>query len=665
MKKYSYIFRYIGIIIILLTVYFYYVYAFTLHNVYIYHDTIFPFLMADDILHGNLILKDWYGVTNPYIVYIYTCLLLPYSIFGFGEYMYVYFPALIILLLVITIFINIYKVENKISKFNIFLFVCFVLILPNGIIEFLTYAGHHIELFPLLFLSLFIINRINNVKHIFLINILLLLMFIAMMSYSYMYYVYLIPMILVILYRNIYIRTSKRELILLCLLVTAFIFNKVVIWIIMNYGGGISSNGSGLGIPNIVPFDKIPHKIFEYYITNLININNSNPFAKNIISSIPYFAKLLIIGYIFYKIIIDFINIYKLDIVNQFLIISIAIFSGLLILTTIQERPRYFVLLSIMLYLYFIRMNIYEHIKKKFYNNNIKKYYTYLAVIIIFSILILAANWVMPKKRNLENMFNNEIADIIESKNLKNGFASPSFGLITSFYLGAEVNLGMVIGKELNIPYTWADNIRWYERYSNYIIANDAEVNTFINTFGKPKEHIEVENNIHHNGVFKYRYSSPDKDNIKTTKKAHILIYDKDLSQYLLNNNFISTMKCSKKIENNNIIIIEPNTSCEGPYIPWNRRPNLGNKYLLLHKGEYLINIDGNNLDKLEIAVGNKDLKTNNFEPIEIVDLNQKKDKITFKINIDKKKYNIEFILKNNSREDIVIKEFYKKTIKY
>lgn len=661
MKKYSYIFKYISIIIILLIVYFYYVYAFTLHNVLIHHDSIFPVLMADDILHGNLNLKDWYGVTNQYIIYVYTCLLLPYSIFGFGQYMYVYYPAFIMLILSISIYLNIYRIDDRISKFNIFLFICLILIFPSTMANILSNVGFHVELYPYIFISLFLINKIHTTKKIYLIYIILFLLFITLLSYKFMYYLYLIPMSIVIIYRNIYIKYSKREIITLLLLLFAFGVEKLIEWII-KINGGEFVGGSGLGLPNIIQYEMIPSKIFNYYLGSILKINDSFPFSKSILGSIPYIAKLLIIIFALFKIITGLLKLNKEDMVNQYLIVSIFIFSCLLIFTTIQERIRYFVPLSLMIYTYFLRIDILNLIKRKYYELNKKKYYTYIIIIIIVSILHLGTNFVMPKNRDINKIFTNEISELIQGRNLKYGYATPYFGLIPSFYIGSKSNVGMLIGEQYNIPYTWADNIRWYERYSNYIIARDGELNRFLKTFGEPKEHIIVDNNIHSNGVFQYSYNFSE---LKSTPKIHILIYDKDLSIYLLNNNFISTMKCSKKIEGNDIIEIKPNTSCNGPYIPWNNRPNLGSTYLFLHKGEYLITMNGNNLDKLEVLVGNRDLKTNDFEQIKLLDFKKKNDKITFKISIEKKLDNVEFILKNQSMEDIVIKQFFKKTINY
>lgn len=642
--------KYSLLLILLIILYVYFLYGYGFKQIYLHHDAIFPLLMADDILKGNFLLKDWFGTTRPWIFEVYLFYLIPFSVFRFSIYMEAYYPAFVMLLLVISIyFVSVY---TKKSKSALFLFLTLVVIfpIPHNI---LTRIGFSQETYAAVFFALYLIYYIikNNILKLRYYILLFILSF-AASTYNLQHYAFIVPVFLVLVYRYIFLNRNKIEIYAAITVLSGLIFNKMLYWLVAFMGGGVSYGG-GYGIPNFIAYENIPNKLFKIFIYDMLNITNSMPFGRGFIEGIPFLAGILLLCFGYYLVYKVIINFNKHDVINQFIAVHVILWTFLLVFTDFYIAEFYYYILILMVIILIIRINIFEILKNHFVYNKLYYRFSIFIVICILS-LIVYKNRVEFRPFDVNKFYNNELAKIIKNNQLGYGYTHyVPYGLIPTIfldtdYLGSSENSGVLglLSDNLNISLHWSDKSTWYEKPANYLVAdnNVANINKYIAVYGKPDKIISTSDN-----------------------QAHVLIYKKDLSEYLITNSFKTVMQCNNNSAlNNNVLTINPKSQCDGPYITgyW-FQSNYGNtsRYLRQNPGKYKFIITGDNLDKLNLEIGDRNLKTNELKPLEVFNMKHNNTEISFEMDIKKRLDNIEFILTNQSDEKILLYDFKKKRI--
>lgn len=641
--------KYSLLFILLIVLYMYFLYGYGFKNIYLHHDAIQPLLMADDILNGNFLLKDWFATTRPWIFEVYLFYLIPFSIFRFSIYMESYYPALVMLILVISIyFVSVYN--NK-SKSALFLFLTLVVIypIPNNI---LTRIGFSQETYVAVFFALYLIYYIikNNMAKLRYYILLFILSF-AASTYNLQHYAFIIPVFLVLVYRYIFLNRNKIEIYAAITVISGFIFNKILYFIVSLMGGVFY--GGGYSMPWFTSYENIPNKLFKVFIHDMLIITNSMPFGKVFIEGVPFWAGIILLCFGYYAVYKVIRNFNKHDIINQFLAVHVVLWSFLLIFVDFFITELYYYILILMITVLIIRINIFEMLKNHFADNKLYYRFSILIVICILS-LVVYKNRVEFRPFDAKKFYNNELAQIIKDNKLGYGYTSYiPYGLMPTIFLdtdylgdsGESGFLGLLSDK-LNMYMHWSDKSTWYEKPAHYLVAdnNVANINRYTAIYGKPDKIISTSDN-----------------------QAHVLIYNKDLSEYLITNSFKTVMQCNNNSAlHNNVLTINPKSQCDGPFISgyW-PVSNIQEKsrYLRQNPGKYRFIITGDNLDKLKLEIGDRNIKTNELKPLEVLNMKKTDKEISFEMDIKKRIDNIEFILINQSDEKILLYDFKKKRI--
>lgn len=642
--------KYVLLLLLLVILFVYFLYGYSFKNIYLHHDAVMPLLMADDILKGNFLLKDWFATTRPFIFEIYLFYLIPFSIFRFSIYMEAYYPAFVMLLLVISIyFVSVYNNRDKSSLF-LFLMLIVIFPIPNNV---LTRLGYSFETYVAVFFALYLIGYIithNIVKLRY--YVLLLILSFAVSTYNLQHYAFIMPMFLVLIYRYMILNRNKIEIYTALTMLGGLLLNKILYFIVSLMGGGISYGG-GYVLPRFTTYNDIPDRIFKKYINDILNLTNSMPFGKTFIEGIPYAAGIILLCFGYYLVYKVIRNFNKHDIINQFLAVQVILWTLIIVFSNFILGHYYYYCLILNLIILIIRCNIFDILKNYFVSN--KLYYRYSVFIVICILSIIGyKNIVDLRPFDVKKFYNNELAQIIKDNKLGYGYTNyVPYGLLPTIfldtdYLGNSGDSGVLglLNDNLNMSIHWSDKSTWYEKPAHYLVADNsrAPINKYIEVYGKPDKIVSTSDG-----------------------KAHVLIYEKDLSEYLITNSFKTVIRCNNNSElHDNILTINPKSQCDGPFISgyWFQSDyGIKSRYLRQNPGKYIFTITGNNLDKLKIETGDRNLKTNEFKQLEMFNVKKNSSEISFEMDIEKRIDNLEFILTNQSDEQVFLYDFKKKRI--
>lgn len=591
-------------------------------NFTINSDTITPFIIADDFLKGNYLLKDWYASSRQFILET-LFLIIPYSIFDSVSDVVVYYTPFLLSLLMILI----YKIGRLGSKYKnslyIPLFVGLAGIIPAGMmVKYLSIAsGFHVEMYIFLVLLFYLLDKYRENSIPYLILIFVVSFFISLDPLSY--YIFLLPLLIVVFIRIFLSTAGKKLFIRTAVIISAFITGKIFGFLI-SYAGGIRYDGYGF---TFAEYEETG-SAFILFIKNMIMLFNGFFFGERVsFNSVSKGIGVLILLVGCYAVFHILKNFRKQSLINQIMSISLIIYPILLMLTGIAEW--YFVPVFLFMILLILRTDFLRIINKNYAVRNDRRLFTGIFIVIV-AVVILNGYRNFPKEAGYFHQDNesSKIAELIKTNNLKKGYGEFWDSGVMFYYTGPEVIVAPVgsVKRYISEPYYWFSKKEWYNENRNFIIANSKNVEKFIKHFGEPEK----------------KYFAEDED-------RYLLIYNKNLSNELDILDIKNSLNCTGgSIKEDGKLYLYSDAVCKGPY-------------LSLEKGRYKIEIRGSNLKNLDIKTGVTGIKDGLFE-LENLKISSKA--ISYEINIKENTDYIEFRLRNSGQGIIIVESILKERIK-
>lgn len=617
----------------IIVLYVYYLTAYAYKFPMVDSDSVSPMLMAQDILNGNFLLKDWYGSTSGFLVSIYTYMLLPFSIFGMDYGFYYYYPPIIMVLIMVVSYLLVYRdpTYKNISYSNIFLLVSLLVIPFTEFGRLIVRTSYHNETYVVILLILLLIDKLkilHNKKWYY--PLIFILTFVAV-SDSYAVFIFVLPMILILVYRLLFMNINKKSNLLLFLgIVFGTIFAKIVEKIIMLLGG-ITYNHLGTTFAKL---DQITERI-GYVINNLLIITGSNFFGLQLDNAIFQVISFFILIFLFSVLIYGLVNFNKFKIVDQFLILAPIVIIGLYIISNIPiggiTKVRYNLMVILYLILLTSRIGIFDIISRFLRKNNIK--HKYIQILLVILLLSNAINNIeKPIKKPIVK--ENEVVSFLIEKNLTNGYATFWLSNVMSLLSNNQIKVNAISN---NKPHRWLSKESWYKKPANFILATEREIENYKKIFNNYSNLYEFDNitigiRPHEYGAYLY-------------KKIYILEFDYDISRYF-GDNSLFRYSCNNCNKDKDSIILQVGGVQYGPYIT-------------LDKGIYKVTITGDNLEKIAFDTYSVDRK----EKIELNNIKVENNLIEYTFELNKRTKNIEHRIFNNQELPVTIKSIVRQKI--
>lgn len=603
----------------------------------IHFDCATHILRAQDILNGNIFLKDWYGTT---VNGVFTWLLYAiFSIFitGFNlNAIYVSwalaFSVMVFLILLLTFKFNNNYLNIVIVITSFIFFFCNV-----NLFEFSW--GSHIELITYIIGILIILQSIylknENKNKLFIIFYILL--FLANLSDTICLYLLTIPLIIISLIR--YIRNINKidkkifissSIIIICSQIIDKILVSCGIWQHIGVTGKFCSYQDCFS--NIADTIKLYIDVFQ------ANFFGEEVFSFQSIFKILNFLLMVVCIFVFYY---DIKKIQKMDIVTQILLVAIIIQTSAFIFSELYcGRPmRYIIPCVIYMLILVSRFDWYnffnQYIINKFKNTNAINAIKPLFIVFFIFTMIAKIPFINIKSLQIQNQpychnyYN--ILKFLTSKHLNNGYANMDVANIITLLSKGNITTRDIVINNVNNIYMqqnyWSTKSSWYVEPANFIITDNT---------------IDANNNFFKTDELEYILGKPKE--VHNLEDWTIYIYDYDISKKV-NSDYNLFYTGSRLNYNNDLsycnddkLILKPKDIQFGPYSS-------------LKKGQYVVTISGKNLDK-----GCFDICYNKgINVIKIKNANKSSDEITYMINVRKELKDLEFRCKNNSNKDDII----------
>lgn len=591
-------------------------------NFTINSDTITPFIIADDFLNGNYLLKGWYASTRQFILETFF-LIIPYSIFNSVSDVVTYYTPFLISILMILM----YKTGRLGSKYKNYLYVLLFIslagIIPADImVKYLFIpSGFHNEMYLLLILLLYLLDKYRENSLSFLLIIFAVSFFISLDPLSI--YIFLLPLLIVVLIRIFLSTAGKKLFIRTAVILSAFVTGKIFGYLV-SYAGGIKYDGYGF---SFVEYEETG-SAFVLFVKNMIMLFNGFFFGERVsFNSVSKGIGVLIFIAGCYAVFHVLKNFRKQSLINQLMSISLIIYPVLLMLTGIAEW--YFVPVFLFMILLILRTDFLRIINKNYAVRNDRRLFAGIFILIIF-VVVLNGYRNFPKEAGYFHQDNesSKIADLIISNNLKKGYAEFWDAGVMAYYTGMDITIAPVGSSRRYIsePYYWLSKKEWYDEDRNFIVANSNNLEKFIKHFGEPDKKYYVED-----------------------EERYLLIYNKNLSKELEIRDIKNSLNCTGgSIKKDGMLYLYTDAVCKGPY-------------LSLEKGRYRIEIRGRNLKNLEMQTGVAGIENGLFE-LENLKISSKF--ISYEINVKEKTDYIEFRLNNAGQSRIIVESILKEPIK-
>ncbi len=620
MKNHKQVIIYCVSIIVL---YVYYLTSYAYKYPLVDSDTVSTMLMAQDILNGNFLLKEWYGSTRNWIIEVYLYNLLPYAMFGMDLGFYYYYPPIIMVLIMASSYLLVYRdtTYKNISYSNIFLLISLLIIPFVEFGKFFINPSYHNETYVVILFILIFIDRINN-SHIKkryypLISI---LTFVAV-SNSYTVFIFVLPMLLLLFYRLLFININKQaDLLLFLAIVFGTIFAKIIEKIVIQLGG-ITYNHVE---QKFATLDQITDRIGQI-INDFLFITGSNFFGLQLNNAIFQVLSFLILMFLFSVLIYGFVNFNKFKIVDQFLILAPIVIIGIYIFSAVAIGLRYYVIIILYLIILTSRIGIFDIISRFLRKNNIK--HKYIQILLVILLLSNAINNIeKPIKKPIVK--ENEVVSFLIEKNLTNGYATFWLSNVMSLLSNNQIKVNAIF-IDLK-PMYWLSKESWYKKPANFILATEEEIENYKKIFNDYS-------NLHKfdNVSFGLR---PSEVGNSLYKKIYILEFNYDISKYF-GDNSLFRYSCNNCNKDKDSIILQAGGVQYGPYIP-------------LNKGVYKVTITGDNLEKIAFDTYSVDRK----EKIELNNIKVENNLIEYTFELNKRTKNIEHRIFNNQELPVTIK---------
>lgn len=616
----------------IIVLYVYYLTSYAYKYPLIDSDTVSTMLMAQDILNGNFLLKEWYGSTRNWIIEVYLYNLLPYAMFGMDYGFYYYYPPIIMVLIMASSYLLVYRdtTYQNISYSNIFLLISLLIIPFLGFGKFFIRPSHHNETYVVILLILILIDKLkilHNKRWYY--PLIFILTFVAV-SDTYAVFIFVLPMLFILMYRLLFMNINKKaNFLLFIIIVFGTIFAKIIEKIVIQLGG-ITYNHV---VTTFAQLDQITERI-GHVINNILFITNSNFFGLQLNNAIFQVISFFILIFLFSVLIYGLVNFNKFKIVDQFLILAPIVIILIYIFSSVYIGAgaiRYYVIIVLYLILLTSRIGVFDIISKFLRNNNIKHKYVQILLIIMF--LSNAINNIeKPIKKPIAK--ENEVVSFLLEKNLTNGYASFWNSNIMSLLSNNQIKVNAISN---NRPYLWLSKESWYKKPANFILATEREIENYKKIFNDYSNLYEFDNitigiRPHEYGLYLY-------------KKIYILEFDYDISKYF-GDNSLFRYSCNNCNRDKDKIILQSGEVQYGPYIT-------------LDKGIYKVTITGDNLDKVAFDTYSLDRK----EKIELNNIKVENNLIEYTFRLDKRTKNIEHRIFNNKEFPITIKSIVRQKI--
>lgn len=590
-------------------------------NFSINSDTVTPFIIADDFLNGNYLLRDWYASSRQFILETFF-LIIPYSIFNSASDVVTYYTPFLISILMILM----YKTGRLGSKYKNYLYILSFIslagIIPAGImVKYLSIAsGFHVEMYILLILLLYLLDRYRENNIPYLISIFAVSFFISLDPLSY--YIFLLPLLIVVFIRIFLSTAGKKLFIRTAVIISAFVTGKIFGYLI-SYAGGIKYDGYGF---TFVEYEETG-SAFVLFIKNMIMLFNGFFFGERVsFNSVSKGIGVLIFIAGCYAVFHVLKSFRKQSLINQLMSISLIVYPVLLMLTGIAEW--YFVPVFLFMILLILRTDFLRIINKNYAVRNDRRLFAGIFIVIIL-VIILNGYRNFPKEAGYFHQDNesSKIAELIKSNNLSKGYGEFWDAGVMFYYTGPDVIIAPVgsIKRYISEPYYWFSKKEWYNEERNFIVANSNNIEKFIKHFGEPDK----------------KYFSEDEE-------RYLLIYNKNLSKELEIRDIKNSLNCTGgSIKKDGRLYLYSDALCKGPY-------------LSLEKGRYRVEIRGSNLKYLEMETGVTGIKDGLFK-LENLKISNKV--ISYDIEVKENTDYVEFRLKNAGQGRIVVNSILKEKI--
>ena len=581
-------------------------------------DTTTTLPMSIDILNGNLFLHDWVlGTNNFYFTEIVIYAL--GKLFGFSNLTLLYWiPSIawVILFLCFLRFLNpIISKNNRFEKIWYVVFVlCVVLIVPPSSAYTLLNANSHNNLYALISVYLILISLYidkNNLQYLFLPTLLA-----ALLSFSegVTAMALFAPIICVCVVRIISQPDERNRFSFLLISVVISYLGGKIIFKIFEIFGGMQTIGYKTTLSD---FSIIPERLIGWVSQFSILLGMSNFF--NTPMEIHKFCVIILMAMLLIALIYYLLHAFKLDWELQFLLFATVINFAACIFSSAVIFHRYIV---IGFYCgYFLLGFFIVNVFRKNVPKTKKAVYVFLCVFTLVFAWNKIINIIEQDKKNVNTQ---EIANCIIDNNLGDGYADFWCASVVSFFTdyNNQISPIFIMNDEIK-KYSELIDRKWYGKHDiHYIITFADGHSSFIDT--------ETMLSI---------LGQADKDYVIGEYKLYY--WNHDISEYVNNglSDFIllpQELYQNENVESNkNMEVLHTGAIVYGPYD-------------FLEAGEYLVTVDGSNLDILDYDVWS--CKYNrNYPCNQIV---KSDESIKYIVTLDKNVEDIEFRLFNSSDED-------------
>lgn len=461
-------------------------------------------LEANDIIHGNLFLRNW-NLTG--ISFVTTDLL--YFIFGalfFGISVKTYIVAITLMFLAISFSSLCLSVDKfrSISWRELLVFSLFA-----GLPSFwlLSCARAHTGGIILCLIALYYTNKIREEeggRYSVIITMICLTM--GLMGDAICLIIITLPVVIECLYTIVLKRnndSNKTKLILLIYGLSALL-GSVLDKLYFKVGG--ANKNDFLGSRHFIPIKKIGDKM-SLYLEALLNITNTNFFDKTILSVDTIiicmrFLVLLFVLFIMGKNIYDFLTGKKNDFISTILSLGVAFMSLIFIFTDISidmSSARY---IAYFPFAFIVLLNRWV-MKFNFSGANIGKRNEKIKYVLYPVVAIAVLNMAFTKILPLSNFkiprsTQTELSEFLLENNLENGYSGFWNSSAITVSSNNQVKIRAICNNDNRLEkYNWFCKDDWYSVPTNFILIGEFDEwygiseENIINCLGTPKERLE------------------------------------------------------------------------------------------------------------------------------------------------------------------------------
>ena len=502
--------------------YVYLCFSIFLKETYPHSDCATLVLWANDIVSGNLFLRDWFVSTT---IFLTTDLL--FHMIGvkiFGVHANAFYAAVTLIFLTFSLSsLLLYKWHGiKSNAMNIFIWLA-IGALPIGMAP--VYLLFHTALWIYVFVACFFIEKMykqqdvpgKNKGYLAIILICLTLGTIGD-------FIFIVGCILPILIVCFYLLLTENKQSGFCikLAVTSFIALILGLFLIRAYYsiGGIEKMWS-LNSTSFKSSEDIPNGII-IYLQGLLELFDAYFPGKPLLhpNNILYCLRILIIIFGFYIVITNIVLFFKgknNDIISVILSLGFVFLSAvyILIFGVATHATRYYaytpILFSVLIGRFLFNKKFLQvSTSASYLPDRIQCFFFALCVLLIFGIIVPG----QFHKKTEKDYPEIKLGELLIKNDLKNGYASYWDASATTVAAGNKSTVRAITVENQNLlPFNWLSKKSWYNYYANFIVINESGL------WGVTEENI------------KYCLGPPAQ--ILTLNNFIVYVYDYDISKTL------------------------------------------------------------------------------------------------------------------------------------